>query len=49
MDNRIQTWLYDILNSIQEIDTFFLKIKAKYFQNNKKILKQSVLLKEILK
>jgi len=30
MDNRIQTWLYDILNSIQEIDSFF-EDKSKVF------------------
>lgn len=23
MDNNIKTWLYDILNSINEIDSFF--------------------------
>jgi uncharacterized protein with HEPN domain len=33
MENDIKTWLYDILNAIQEIDSFFVdrpKIYADY-------------------
>ncbi|MDR0834990.1 MAG: DUF86 domain-containing protein, partial [Tannerella sp.] len=30
MENEIKTWLYDILNAIQEIDGFFLDRPQKY-------------------
>jgi len=38
MDNRIQTWLFDILNSIEEIETFLCDKPRNFFeyQNDKK-------------
>jgi len=38
MDNRIQTWLFDILNSIEEIETFLGDKPRNFFeyQNDKK-------------
>lgn len=35
MDNEIQSWLYDILSSIEEIDSFFAD-RAKIFDDYKK-------------
>ncbi len=32
MDNEIKTWLYDILNAIEEIESFFID-KPMQFQN----------------
>ena len=32
MDNEIKTWLYDILNAINEIDSFFID-RPKEFEN----------------
>ena len=38
MDNEIKTWLFDILNAIMEIDTFFSDQPKKfdYFKNDLK-------------
>lgn len=38
MDNRIQTWLFDILNSIEEIETYISEKPKNFFeyQNDKK-------------
>lgn len=43
MDNEIKTWLYDILNSINEIDSFFID-KSKKFQDYEKdiLLKRAI-------
>jgi uncharacterized protein with HEPN domain len=30
MDNEIKTWLYDILNAIMEIDSFFIDIPKEF-------------------
>ena len=32
MDSEIKTWLYDILHSIKEIDSYFLNKPMKYKQ-----------------
>lgn len=32
MDNRVQTWLFDILNSIEEIDAFFGDKPKNFFE-----------------
>ncbi len=34
MDNEIKAWLYDILNAIMEIDSFFTDIPKEYFSYN---------------
>jgi uncharacterized protein with HEPN domain len=36
MENDIKTWLFDILNAINEIDSFFVSIPQEflYFQND---------------
>ena len=36
MDNYIKTWLYDILNSIEEIESFFVGIPTEFeeYQND---------------
>lgn len=38
MDSRIQTWLFDILNSIEEIETYINEKSKNFFeyQNDKK-------------
>ena len=33
MDNDVNTWLYDMLNAINEIDYFFLNQPKKIFKN----------------
>ena len=48
MDNEIKAWLYDILNAIMEIDSFFIDI-PKNFQPIKMIFVQEEQYKEILK
>ena len=30
MDNEIKAWLYDILNAIMEIDSFFIDIQKEF-------------------
>lgn len=45
MDNRIKTWLFDILNSIEEIESF-LGEKPKNFFEYQKDKKQNELSKE---
>ena len=36
MDNDIKSWLYDILNAINEIDSFFIDVPKDFlsFQND---------------
>ena len=48
MDKKINAWLYDILNSIDEIESFF-EGKPKFFWNIKKIFRPKEQLKGILK
>ena len=38
MDNEIKTWLYDILNSINEVESFFID-RPKSFDDYKKDLR----------
>lgn len=37
MDDKIQTWLYDILNSIEEIESFFEDRPINFFEYQKDI------------
>lgn len=37
MDNKINTWLYDILNSIDEIESFFEDKPKNFFEYQKDI------------
>ena len=30
MDNEIKTWLFDVLNAIMEIDSFFIDIPKEF-------------------
>jgi uncharacterized protein with HEPN domain len=46
MDNNIKAWLYDILNAIIEIESFF-NSSTKSLRNIKMIYGQSEPLKEI--
>ena len=48
MDKDIQTWLYDILLSINEIDSYF-ETDKRFLKYIEMILKQNGLLKETLK
>jgi hypothetical protein len=48
MEIEIKTWLYDILNAIAEIDSFF-KGQSRDFEFIKTILRREGLLSEILK
>lgn len=43
MDNEIKTWLFDILNSINEIESFFID-KSKIFEDYEKdiLLKRAI-------
>ena len=34
MDNEINTWLYDILNAINEIDSFIGNVSLEIFQGD---------------
>ena len=43
MDNEIKTWLFDILNSINEIESFFID-KSKIFED----YEQDILLKRAI-
>lgn len=48
MDNIIKTWLYDILSSINEIESYFIEI-PKMFEIYQNDLRTNELLKGILK
>ncbi|WP_439481561.1 HepT-like ribonuclease domain-containing protein [Cyclobacterium plantarum] len=37
MDNKINTWLFDILNSIEEIESFFEDTPLNFLENQKDI------------
>ena len=48
MDNKLKTLLYDILNAIEEIDSFFTQ-DSKHFDDYKRDVKTRERWKEILK
>jgi len=47
MDNEIKTWLFDILNAIMEIDSFFIDVPKEFTTYKNDLRTRSIIVNHI--
>jgi len=47
MDNEIKTWLFDVLNAIMEIDSFFIDVPKEFTTYKNDLRTRSIIVNHI--